>query len=210
MSNASPGPQSVEFRVEDRRSHLRYWVCWVIVWSFFHLFFRLRVTGREHIPTKGPLIIASNHISLLDPPLLGLCTPRFVHFMAKEELFKNRWIARLLKYLGGFPVRRGARDRQAIRIAMSIPAQGGCLAIFPEGHRYKDGRLGPGLPGVALVAKKTDCPIVPAAIIGRYRLWSRITVRFGEPYRPDLSADNDAIVADLMSRIQCLLDLGHA
>jgi 1-acyl-sn-glycerol-3-phosphate acyltransferase len=210
MSNASPTSQVADFRVQNRRSDLRYWICWVVVWLFFRLFFRVRIVGQEHIPRKGPLVIASNHISLLDPPLLGLCTPRFVHFMAKEELFRNRFIAKLLRYLGGFPVRRGAGDRQAIRIAIAIPSQGGCLAIFPEGHRYRDGKLGPGLPGVALIARKAGCPIVPAAIIGKYRLFARLTVRFGEPYVPDFAEDNDALVADLMRRIQALLDRGHA
>jgi 1-acyl-sn-glycerol-3-phosphate acyltransferase len=209
MSNESRMTETRDAQIRDRRGELRYWICFVIVWLFFHVFFRIRVVGRERVPRTGPVIIASNHISLFDPPLLGLCTPRFVHFMAKEELFRNRWIARLLRYLGGFPVRRGASDRGAIKFAIAVPEHGGCLVIFPEGHRSRDGKLRRGLPGIAFVAKKAGCPLVPAAIVGRYRLWGRLTVRFGEPYVPAQELSNEDLVDELMAKIQALIDEGH-
>jgi 1-acyl-sn-glycerol-3-phosphate acyltransferase len=181
-----------------------------IVWLFFHAVFRFRVVGREHIPRTGPLVLASNHIHNLDPLVIGLGTPRFIHFMAKQELFKYRPFAALIRYFGAFPVRRGQSDKGAIRNALTVPAQGGCLVIFPEGHRSKDGKLRPGQPGVALIARKSNCPVVPVAIIGPYRFRGRLTIRFGEPYTPGAEDTNETVLAAIMQRIQNLLDQGHA
>ncbi|GMA52514.1 1-acyl-sn-glycerol-3-phosphate acyltransferase [Alicyclobacillus contaminans] len=180
-----------------------------IVWLFFRLAFRFRIVNRDLVPKTGPLVLGSNHIHNLDPLTIGLGTPRFVHFMAKIELFKYRWFAALIRYFGAFPVRRGAGDKQAIRMALEIPEHDGCLLIFPEGHRSKDGRLQRGLPGVAFIARKARCPIVPVAICGGYRFRGRLTIRYGEPFVPSEEDTNEMILETLMGKIQALLNEGH-
>ncbi|MCL6631302.1 MAG: 1-acyl-sn-glycerol-3-phosphate acyltransferase [Alicyclobacillus herbarius] len=181
-----------------------------IVTRFFQVVYRFRVVGAENIPAVGPVILASNHISNLDPPLIGICTLRYVQFMAKAELFKVRPIGAFLRWLGGFPVRRGLRDTAAIKYAISVPKQGGCLVIFPEGHRSRDGRLGKGLTGVAFIARRAECPIVPVAIIGPYQFRRPLTVRFGKPIQPQSDESNESLLAKLMDNIQALLNEGHA
>ena len=109
----------------------------------FTIFLRLKVEGTENIPKDGPLVIASNHLSLLDPPVLGTAATRKVHFMAKEELFVPV-LGTIYKILGAFPVRRGGADRAAIKHGIDILESGQVLAIFPEGTRSKTGELGEG------------------------------------------------------------------
>ena len=100
----------------------------------FRIIYRLRVIGRENIPRKGPVVIACNHVSLLDPPMVGTASSRPVHFMAKSELFVPV-LGTLYKSLGAFPVHRGAGDAHAIRTALTILKHQEVLGIFPEGHR---------------------------------------------------------------------------
>lgn len=149
--------------------------------------FRWKVEGKENIPTHGGAIIAPNHISLWDPPLMGAALSRRIHFMAKEELFSYpvfRWIITQLK---AFPVKRGAADRNAIRTAVTLLEQGELVGLFPEGTRGKNGVLGPAEPGVLMIAVKANVPIIPVAIIGTDKvgrfpiLFPRFIVRFGKP-----------------------------
>lgn len=151
----------------------------------FTIFLRLRVEGAENIPATGSLVIASNHISLLDPPVLGTAATRKVHFMAKEELFVPV-LGTIYKILGAFPVRRGGADRAAIKHGIDILAGGEVLAIFPEGTRSRTGALGKAQPGALMMASKTRATIVPACVIGtdykrQRRIWPQVTVRFGKP-----------------------------
>lgn len=147
----------------------------------FALFFRWKVEGLHHIPHTGPLMICANHIGNLDPPLVGCALPRKVHFMAKEELFRVPVFSWLLPMLGAFPVKRGEGDRQALKHSMQLLKEGKVLGIFPEGTRSKTGELGKAHFGAALIALKTNSPIVPVAIIGPYRLFRPIRIIFGEP-----------------------------
>ncbi|MCL6625050.1 lysophospholipid acyltransferase family protein [Alicyclobacillus shizuokensis] len=197
-------------RTDDPTRTFWFRVARVIVTSFFRVTYRFRIVGADNIPSTGPLILASNHISNLDPPVIGICTHRHVQFMAKAELFKIRPIGAFLRWLGGFPVRRGLRDTTAVKYAVSVPKKGGCLVIFPEGHRSKDGRLGKGLTGVAFIARRAGCPIVPVAIVGPYRFRQPLTVRFGRPLLPEADDSNETLLEKLMSSIQELLNEGHA
>jgi len=147
------------------------------------------VTGREYIPKTGGLIVAANHFSLLDPPVLGAALPRKVRFMAKEELFRNAAFGYIITRLGAFPVRRGAPDRTAIRTALNLLEKGELLGMFPEGTRSKTGRLGEAEPGLALLAHRSGVPVVPAAIKGTNELFGskflpQVIVRFGKPLAP--------------------------
>lgn len=141
------------------------------------IFFFYRVDGVEHIPRQGRVMICSNHISNFDPPLLGTVCPRPIHFLAKAELFRNRWFGALLRKIYAIPVKRGSADRQALRQAMQVLKDEKVFGIFPEGSRRNDEAQ----RGAAVIALKTKTPIVPAIIIGQYRLFRPMRVVFGEP-----------------------------
>ncbi|WP_124727312.1 lysophospholipid acyltransferase family protein [Staphylospora marina] len=160
-----------------------------LVRGFFRLFFRLRVEGVEHIPEEGSAIICCNHISNIDPPLVGCSIPRKVHFMAKEELFRIPLLKSLIRALGAFPVRRGAGDRQALKHSIQLLGEGKLLVIFPEGTRVKDGRESKVHSGAAYIALKANAPIVPAAIVGPIKMFRPLRVVFGPPVHPSLYAD---------------------
>jgi 1-acyl-sn-glycerol-3-phosphate acyltransferase len=187
--------------------------------AIFSLVFRWQVSGAENVPAGG-VIIASNHISLWDPPLLGTALPRRIHFMAKEELFANPLFSWIITRLGAFPVKRGTADRTAIRTALTLLAEGSILGIFPEGTRSKTGALGSPEPGLALLALKSGAPVVPAAIIGTNKVFSdghlfpRFQVIFGKPIQ--FSKDNsgkesmESMSMRVMTEISRLLsEAGH-
>ncbi len=132
----------------------------------WHTLFGLRVTGAERVPRKGGVIIACNHISELDPPVLGCAVPRTVAFMAKMELFGKRFSAYFLEKLNTFPVNRSGVDTGAIRLALDLLNRGEAVVIFPEGTRSRDGRLLPVKAGVGLVAASAGVPVLPAFIWG--------------------------------------------
>lgn len=176
----------------------------------FTIFLRLHVEGTENIPKNGPLVIACNHLSLLDPPVLGTAATRKVHFMAKEELFVPI-LGDIYKILGAFPVRRGGADRAAIKHGIDILESNQVLAIFPEGTRSKTGKLGKAQPGALMMASKARATVVPACIIGtdykrQGRIWPKVTVRFGKPISfPEGAVVNKeflhAMTEDLMQHI---------
>lgn len=184
--------------------------------AIFALFFRRQVIGAENIPATGGVIIAANHVSLWDPPVLGTAISRPIHFMAKEELFTNPVFSRLISRLGAFPVRRGIADRTAIRTALSLLEDGSVLGLFPEGTRSKTGILGAPEPGLAMLAVKAGVPVVPAALIGTNKvlrdghLFPQFKVIFGKPLY--LSRDSssgkdslDSLSGKVMSEIDRLL-----
>ena len=128
-----------------RFTHIALFVLWRIL-------FRFTIVGSESFPREGPVVLAGNHISNLDPLFLGAACPRQIHFMAKSELWEVPLLRRLVDGLGAFKVRRGAADREAVRAGIAILDAGAVMGIFPEGHRQRTGRLGRPLPGVGLFA----------------------------------------------------------
>ena len=135
------------------------------------VWFRLRVSGAEHVPPDGAVILAPNHKSFMDAFFIGVALRRRVHFMAKEELFKGP-LGWLLARLGAFPVRRGEADAQAMQTARAILGRGDVVVVFPEGTRVEDpNALGSPHHGAGRLALETDAPIVPAAISGTSHLW---------------------------------------
>ncbi|GBG54965.1 1-acyl-sn-glycerol-3-phosphate acyltransferase [Sporomusaceae bacterium FL31] len=181
----------------------------------FKLFFRCQIIGQENIPKQGGVIIAANHLSFWDPPLIGTFMPRPIHFMAKEELFKVPIFGWVIKKLNAFPVRRGAADRTAIRTAINTLEAGSCLGLFPEGTRSKNGLLGPAEPGLSMIAVKAGAAIVPTAIIGTNKIFNNgffplIELRFGKPiYVNKEKADKEnmeKISNQIMAEIALLLD----
>lgn len=156
-----------------------------IVSGVCHALFRIKIEGRENIPSDENFVICSNHISAFDPPILGISMPFSVRFMAKEELFKNKLFGSLLKALGAFPIKRGKSDVGALKAAINILKNGENLVIFPEGKRSKDGNLNRGKSGAALIAIKAGVNILPVGIGGKYGLLKKITVKIGKPVTLD-------------------------
>jgi 1-acyl-sn-glycerol-3-phosphate acyltransferase len=147
--------------------------------------FGLRVTGVEHVPATGPAVIVPNHKSFWDAFFVAVPISRRVHFMGKAELFHG-WRGRLFLALGGFPVKRGESDAEAIETARAILARGDVLALFPEGTRVPDpDALGTPKRGAARLAIEAGAPLVPAAITGterrRFHLPRQVQIAFGEP-----------------------------
>lgn len=181
-------------------SWLRRWGnrLWYQVWKWVlmaicKVAFRLRFEGREHEPRSGPFLVAANHASVLDPPIVGMGLRHQSAYMAKDDLFSVPVLGPWLRSIGSFPVRRGTPDRGAIRRSFDVLEQGGVLVIFPEGTRSPDGRLRDPEPGAAMIALRTGVPVLPAAVINSYRIlpkgakwprFQRVLVRYGPPMVP--------------------------
>lgn len=149
----------------------------------FKLFVRTKVFYPDKVPASGPVVLVSNHESMLDMFLIGYRIPRYVKWMAKEELFKNKLLGKLLMALGAYPVRRGSRDVGAARTTKILLEQGEIIGIFPQGTRSKGrGQSLPVKPGFIRFAVEGDAMIQPVAIWGKIRLFGKVYVRFGEPF----------------------------
>lgn len=175
--------------------------------------FGFRVIGAAKIPLTGPLIVACNHVSNLDPPSLGAAMPRPVTYMAKKELFEIPVLGPVIRGLGAFPVDRSRGDITAIKAAIGVLGEGTCLGIFPEGGRNVDGTKQPQM-GVALLASMSGASVVPAYVSGtsRSKFRSRVTVVFGDPVRFERGqkARRDDLAKwtkELMSRVYALREI---
>ncbi|PKK84430.1 MAG: 1-acyl-sn-glycerol-3-phosphate acyltransferase [candidate division Zixibacteria bacterium HGW-Zixibacteria-1] len=171
-----------------------YWFCWRLARSIAQIIFRRKVRGLENIPREGPFILASNHISLADPPMLSTSIKRPIHFMAKKELFNIFILGTVIRNLNSHPIHRGF-DRRALELAVEILKKGDGLLIFLEGTRSRTNGFLPAKPGVGLVALKTGAPIIPAYISGSNRLLAcflgreRLSVVIGKPLDSSESKD---------------------
>ncbi len=167
-------------------NRLLYLLARAILVPFFRVYLRLQGIGAEDVPRQGPLLLAANHRSFLDPFVIGALMKRPIYYVAKRELFENRWQAWLLSGLGAFPIDRGRGDEQAMATAKEILERGECVLIFPEGTRVRPGPLGAPRRGVGRLALETGVPVVPVAVIGTEQVrrgWrvrpARVRVRFG-------------------------------
>lgn len=163
----------------------------VIAWFLTVVCFRIKRSGAEHIPQSGPVILVCNHIHMMDVACIYAQIRRRVWFMAKKELFENKFLGWLFSLFGAFPIDRGEADITGIRTAMKHLKDGDILCIFPEGTRNKERKV-PLLPiqdGVAMLALRCKAEIVPSWIGGKYNPISRIRVLTGE--KLDLSAYED-------------------
>jgi 1-acyl-sn-glycerol-3-phosphate acyltransferase len=160
------------------------------LWVICKVLFRLRIEGRGYEPAKGPFIVAANHASAIDPPIVGMALKHKATYMAKHELLQAPVLGPLLRSIGVFPVRRGEPDRKAIRRSLEILESGGVLVMFPEGTRSIDGRLRAPEPGAAMIALRTGAPVMPVAVINSHRIlpkgarrpkMQQVTVRMGPP-----------------------------
>ncbi|HTD58518.1 MAG TPA: lysophospholipid acyltransferase family protein [Solirubrobacteraceae bacterium] len=194
---------------------LLYWLVRALLVPFFLVYFRLGRIAREHIPSSGPVLLAANHRSFLDPFVIGALTRRPVYYMAKRELFERRWQAWLLSSLGAFPVDRGTGDRDAMATARAILSRGDCLVVFPEGTRVRSGPLGHPRRGIGRLALQSGAPVVPIAVIGTEHVrrgWiirpRRVLLRCGRPLRyPVLDTPSPSIALGVAERIWACVTL---
>jgi 1-acyl-sn-glycerol-3-phosphate acyltransferase len=167
-----------------------YWFCYNLIRLVGRMFFRLRVLHRERMINHGPVILASNHQSYLDPPLVGSVADRAIFFLARKTLLHGVFFGWLLPKLNVIPVDQEGGDRSALKALIRILKAGEGTLVFPEGERTLDGQLRPALPGLGFVIAKTLAPVVPMRIFGAREAWPRgsarvrfcrITVVVGEP-----------------------------
>lgn len=151
-------------------------------WGVFGTVWRMRAYGTENVPENGPLIIASNHVSYFDPPVLGTTSPRRISYMAKEELFSVPVLGPLIRAVGAYPVDREGSATSAIKRSVDVLRQGGCIGIFPEGGRNLSGSAEV-RGGVALLASLGKAPVVPARLVGtaNAKRLEQFRVYFGRP-----------------------------
>ncbi len=192
-----------------------YWTLRAILVPAFLVYLRMNRIGREHLPKQGPLLLASNHRSFLDPFVIGTLVRRPVYYMAKRELFEKRWQAWVLNGLGAFPVDRGAGDRGAMDTARAILERGDCVVLFPEGTRVRAGALGTPRRGIGRLALETGVPVVPVAVIGTENVrrgWRirprKVSLRVGRPLNfPTAGNSSPALAQAVTDRVWSCVSL---
>lgn len=195
-----------------------YYFIKFIVWLAFKIAFSVRFEGRSNIPNGEAVIYASNHRTNADPPLIACRAKGKFAFMAKEELFKNKFLAWLIRSLGAFPVSRGKGDMAVLDTAIERLNRGRSLMIFPEGTRSKDGKVHRGHSGAAVIAAKSQKKIIPVGIIfgEKLKFRTKVTVKYGEPIDPNDYIDQPSdpnprqlvklknrYMADIKSLVEC-------
>ncbi|MFS0687923.1 lysophospholipid acyltransferase family protein [Sporosarcina sp. 179-K 8C2 HS] len=181
-----------------------------LVSTIFYPLYRVKVIGAANFPSEGGVLLCTNHIDNLDPPVVGMTCPRTVHFMAKEELFNVPILKTILPKVNAFPVKRGMSDREAFRKALKLLRGGEVVGMFPEGTRSKTGELGKGLAGAGFFALKGDADVMPCAIIGPYKPFRTLRVVYGKPikmapYR-ESKASAEEVTEVIMNEIRILLE----
>lgn len=202
-------------RLVPKRRYPKMKLSYKIVYSmarlFFKLCFRLKIYGVQHF-RPGAAVIAANHASFYDPPVLSISCPEEVHFLAKGSLFKIPLFGRFIKMLNAHPVARGASDAAVFRTMIDLLYSGKKLILFPEGQRSNNGDLLPLERGLAFLVQKAECRVIPAYIQGSYQAWPRkqklpkffgkMTVVFGTPIEWDKSLDKKSAQLNITNRTE--------
>jgi len=177
----------------------------------FKTVFRLEVRGKEYIPKKGGFILAANHISYLDPIAVGVACPRKLNFMARHDLFANRWFSWLLSNVGAFAIKRDSADLSALKEAMQRLRCGEPLVLFPEGSRRFNGTSVEPQPGIGFLAMKLNVPVIPALIKGteialpkraKFIRPVKVSVHFGKQILIERGMTYQEIAQLIMERIR--------
>jgi 1-acyl-sn-glycerol-3-phosphate acyltransferase len=170
-----------------------YAFCHIIGGPLLKVLFRLEVKGRDNIPKRGGVVLASNHASFLDPPAVAIASPRQLHFLAKENLFKVKVLSWFVRKTNALPISRERMQMSIARKSLEILRKGGALLLFPEGTRSSTGKIAEGKRGVGLIATKANVPVVPVFIKGsgkalpinkRWITSHKVRVIFGKPLYP--------------------------
>lgn len=172
-----------------------YQVSTVLFKWFFRIWNRLSVRGLEHVPTEGGILMASNHASLIDPPVVGSAyRARPIHFMARDTLWNSKFGSWWMNSTGCIPVSRGTGDLKALRTTIKLLKEGKAVSMFPEGTRTEDGELQEAKGGIGFVIEKSECSVVPIYIEGSYESYpkgasfikpSKVTLHYGKPITPE-------------------------
>lgn len=167
-----------------------YWVAWNLSRLIFATYFRWQVYHRERVPLHGPVILAANHASYLDPPLVGSGLHRAINYLARDNLFKYPVLGWLLRSWNAVPVDRDGGGGAGLKAILDRLLAGGGIILFPEGARSADGALRPGRAGIGLTVIKSTAPVVPVRVFGTYEAWGRqmpapkprrVAVKYGRP-----------------------------
>lgn len=170
------------------------------LWS---IFYRIKIEGSVNMPEDKGYMICANHIHMFDPSIIACNLKRKITFMVKKELIETPIIGTILTKSGAFPVDRAKGDIGAIKTAIEVLKQNKVLSIFPEGTRHRDGKFRDIKKGAAMIAIKANVPIVPMRIVGNWRIFSKMTLRIGEPIYPD-GMNKDELTNKLKNAIEDL------
>ena len=180
-------------QTEDRRyweMNISYWMGWSLFRVSYSVLFGWRAYNRERVPPEGPAILASNHASFVDPPLVGIPLKRPLNFLARDTLFRFPGVGATLRSWQAVPVDREGGGGAGLKAILDRLLQGGAILLFPEGTRTHDGRLQPARSGIGLVVIKSNAPVIPVRVFGTYEAFGRhvrfprrhrISVKYGEP-----------------------------
>ncbi len=195
-------------------------VSYLFAFPIFRFLFKGQTIGISNLPKTGGVLVVSNHGSHLDPPILGHALGRPVAFMAKSELFRVPLLASIISACGAYPVKRGAGDREALRIASNRLSQGWATGVFLDGTRQENGRVNDPKAGAALLSGRTGCPILPVAIINSHRAFPKgsflprfvsIHLRVGELIQPPVTRKKEDLMSttkEIQLAINSMLDKG--
>lgn len=168
-----------------------YFIGWTFYRSLFAFYFGWRVYNNERVPLQGPVILAANHASFLDPPLVGSGLHRDINYLARKSLFRLPVLGWILRTVNAVPVDRDGGGAAGLKAIMDRLHDGGAIILFPEGTRSKDGNFQPARSGVGLSVIKSEAPVVPVRVFGTFQAWGRhvkfprprrcVIVKYGEP-----------------------------
>ena len=169
---------------------LSYRCGWLFFRALFALYFRWRVFNPERVPLAGPVILASNHASYIDPPLVGAGIRRQINYLARDSIFHVPILAAILRSWEVVPVDRDGGTGRGLKEILSRLEQGGAIILFPEGTRSRHGELNPARSGIGLTVIKSSAPVVPVRVFGTHRAFGphkrlprprRVMVKYGQP-----------------------------
>lgn len=169
-----------------------YRLGWIFFRAAFAVYFRWRVFGANHVPQTGAVILASNHASYLDPPVVGAGLNRSISYLARESLFRFPALGWLFRQWNAVPVDREGGGAKGLQIILDRLRAGDGIILFPEGTRTRDGKLQPARSGIGLIVVKSDAPVVPVRVFGTFEAWGRnqkfprpkaVAVTYGAPLR---------------------------
>jgi 1-acyl-sn-glycerol-3-phosphate acyltransferase len=189
-----------------------YHAGWTGFRALYRFYFGWRVYNAERVPLNGPVILASNHASYLDPPLVGAGIHRDINYLARESLFRFPVVGWVLRNWNSVPVDREGGGAKGLKAILDRLLKGGAIILFPEGTRTRDGKLQPARSGIGLTVIKSTAPVVPVRVFGTYEAFGRhkryplpfhrVTVKYGRPMQfEELRAEAKACPKDRLKRI---------